>query len=107
MANPGPATTVPPTYVGGGNPATVGTGQTSGVVSPQNAPGTQAASLYNATGAGSIIKYQTAIIPFAVPATTAAQNTSSGSSTLQLGYHFATTSVYVVNKPSQHAGLRT
>src|SRR5258708_26432052 len=105
MANPGPATTVTPTYVGGGNPATVGTGQTSGVVSPQSVPGTQSASLYNATGAGSIIKYQTAIIPFAVPATTAAQNTSSVSSTLQLGYQFATNSVYVVNKPTQQAGL--
>jgi hypothetical protein len=105
MSNPGPATTVTPTYVGGGNPVTVGTGQTSGVTAPVVAAGTQSNSLFNATGAGSIIKYQTAIIPFAVPATTAAQNTSSVSSTLQLGYQFATNSVYVVNKKTQQACL--
>jgi hypothetical protein len=61
--------------------------------------------LLGAAGAGMIIKYQTAIIPFAVPATTAAQNTSSVSTTLQTGYQFATSSVYAINKPTQQASL--
>ncbi|MFZ2540859.1 MAG: hypothetical protein WAW75_03675 [Gallionella sp.] len=67
--------------------------------------GGQDISQMDFVGAGAIMKYQTALIPYAVGATTAAQNTSSVTTTLQPGVYFATNSVYAVNKPTLQAGL--
>lgn len=105
MSNPGPATQVSGVYVGGGSPVTIGNGQTSGVVAPINVPGTQSNSLFSTASTGVVIKYQTAIIPLQVAATTAVQNTSSVTTNIQVGYQFATSSVYAVNKPTHQAGL--
>ena len=55
--------------------------------------------------AGTIMKYQNAINPFAVGATTAQQNTSQVTTTLQPGVYYATNSVFAVNKPTLQAGL--
>lgn len=105
MPNLGPASQISGVYVGGGSPVTLGTGQTSGVVAPINAPGTQSNSLFSTASTGVVIKYQTAIIPLSVAATTAVQNTSSVTTNIQLGYQFATNSVYAINKATQQAGL--
>ena len=74
------------------------------VAQPSN-PGTQSNSLLNMTSTGVIIKYQTAVIPFAVNATTAQQNTSSVTTNVQPGWQFQTSSVYAINKPTLQASL--
>ena len=61
--------------------------------------------LVNYTQGGVIMKYQSAIIPLSVAATTAVQNTSSVTTMLQPGMAFATNSVFAINKPALQAGL--
>ncbi len=63
------------------------------------------AMLVNYTQAGNITKYQVAINPLSVAATTAAQNTSSVTTSLQPGVNYATNSVFAINKPALQAGL--
>ncbi len=104
MPNPGPATQVTGTFVGGGNQAAFGA-STTGVTLPITSAGTQAAGLLTATGAGTIVKYQIAPAVNSDAATTTTNQTTSITTQIQVGMTMATTSVYAINKPTLQAGI--